>query len=286
MYDWLQYFCGDWEGWALENWFNYTSWITTVTATDRPKSVRPKSVRNRCVIEVFAGVFMLSRCFLDFSVSVGAFVIIGMSQISSFSLYVTCTDISVMWRHRCAGGLKKLFLRSGSQRHRHFVGLFNVSVKGPTWGPPLLRLFREIVPFNDTLGIRMTFSHIKPSGVPTGCMSYSTSNLNFDNSILFYLANFLFYSILYFLFCILIYLAVKFFIMFYSVFFSIMYSILFYLARFSILFYFVFYSVNYIMQNPKFCEYFFTSLIWPFIDLYVHYKINKSSYYIKIIFAI
>ena len=44
---------------------------------------RPKSVRNRCVIEVFVGVFVLSRCFLDSSVGVGAFVI-GLSQISSF----------------------------------------------------------------------------------------------------------------------------------------------------------------------------------------------------------
>ena len=36
---------------------------------------------------------------------------------------------SYMWRHRCAGGLKKkLYLRSGSQRHRHFVGFFNVPV--------------------------------------------------------------------------------------------------------------------------------------------------------------
>ena len=88
---------------------------------------------------------------------------------------------------------------------------------------------------------------------------YSTSNLNFDNSILFYLANFLFYSILYFLFFILFYLAVQYSIMLYSVFYSIMYSILFYLARYSILFYFVFYSVNSIMKTPKFCEYFLTS---------------------------
>ena len=39
-----------------------------VTPTDRPKSVR-----NRCVIEDFGGVFVLSRCFLDFSVGVEAF---------------------------------------------------------------------------------------------------------------------------------------------------------------------------------------------------------------------
>ena len=45
---------------------------------------RPKSVHNRCVIEVFSGVFfMLSRCFFDCSVGVAAFVI-GLSQISYF----------------------------------------------------------------------------------------------------------------------------------------------------------------------------------------------------------
>ena len=52
--------------------------MTAVTPTDRPKSVR-----NSCVIKVFGGVFMLSRCFLDCSVGVGVFVT-GLSQISSF----------------------------------------------------------------------------------------------------------------------------------------------------------------------------------------------------------
>ena len=52
------------------NWFNHTSGAAVVTPTDRPKSVR-----NRCVIKVFGDVFVLSRCFLDFSVGVGAFVI-------------------------------------------------------------------------------------------------------------------------------------------------------------------------------------------------------------------
>ena len=42
--------------------------MTDVTPTDRPKSVR-----NSCVIKVFGGVFMLSRCFLDCSVGVGVF---------------------------------------------------------------------------------------------------------------------------------------------------------------------------------------------------------------------
>ena len=52
--------------------------MTAVTPTDRPKSVR-----NSCVIKIFGGVFMLSRCFLDCSVGVGVFVT-GLSQISSF----------------------------------------------------------------------------------------------------------------------------------------------------------------------------------------------------------
>ena len=38
--------------WALVNRFNNTSGVTAVTPTDRPKSVR-----NRCVIEVFGGFF-------------------------------------------------------------------------------------------------------------------------------------------------------------------------------------------------------------------------------------
>ena len=59
-----------------------STWVTVVTTTDRPKSVR-----NRCVIEVFGGGFALSRCFLDFSVGVGDFVI-GLGLISSvFSSY-------------------------------------------------------------------------------------------------------------------------------------------------------------------------------------------------------
>ena len=69
------------------------SWVAIVIPTDRLKSVR-----NRCVMEDFRGVFVLSLCFLDFSVGVGVFVI-GLSQISSFfsssqnSLFSTCISI-------------------------------------------------------------------------------------------------------------------------------------------------------------------------------------------------
>ena len=67
------------KGWDPVSRFNHTSWVSIVTPTDRPKSVR-----NRCVIEVFGVVFVLtSCCVLDVSVGVGAFII-RLSQISSF----------------------------------------------------------------------------------------------------------------------------------------------------------------------------------------------------------
>ena len=55
---------------------NHTSWVAVVTPTHRPKSVR-----NRCVIELFVAWFVLSLCPFDISVGVGAFDI-GLSKIS------------------------------------------------------------------------------------------------------------------------------------------------------------------------------------------------------------
>ena len=52
--------------------------MAVVTPTDRPKSVR-----NRCVIDFSVALFALSLCPFDISVGVRAFVI-GLSQISSF----------------------------------------------------------------------------------------------------------------------------------------------------------------------------------------------------------
>ena len=70
--------------------------MTAVTPTDRPKSVR-----NSCVIKVFGGVFMLSRCFLDCSVGVGVFVT-GLSQISSFfSFNHFIINIKKLYTHTC-----------------------------------------------------------------------------------------------------------------------------------------------------------------------------------------
>ena len=72
---WLYGCCGEWEGLARKP-VNHTSWMAVVTPTDRPKSVR-----NRCVIELFCGV-VLPLCPFDISAGVVAFVI-GLSQISS-----------------------------------------------------------------------------------------------------------------------------------------------------------------------------------------------------------
>ena len=66
------------EGWTRKP-VNHTSLIIVVTPSDRPKSVR-----NRCEIELFGDVFVLSCRPYDISVGTGA-IVIGLSQISFFS---------------------------------------------------------------------------------------------------------------------------------------------------------------------------------------------------------
>ena len=68
--------------------FYHTSWVDVVTQNDRPKSVR-----NRCVVEVFGGVFVWSSWFFDF-LWVKWFLIIGPSQISSFHRTPTSVTLS------------------------------------------------------------------------------------------------------------------------------------------------------------------------------------------------
>ena len=59
---------------------------------------------------------------------------------------------SYMWCHRCAGGLKKnLYLRSGSQHHRQFVGFFNVPVLHRHGTTLFIRWFRHTAPFSRLL---------------------------------------------------------------------------------------------------------------------------------------
>ena len=56
--------CGEWKGWPPKP-ANNSSWIAVVTPT-----YRPKSIRNRCVIERF-GVFVLSFYLFLISVAKG-----------------------------------------------------------------------------------------------------------------------------------------------------------------------------------------------------------------------
>ena len=53
--------------------------------------------------------------------------------------------------HRIAGGLKKLYLRSGSQRHSHFVGSFNVPIQAWTRGQPFYTIIMRNRPFSRLL---------------------------------------------------------------------------------------------------------------------------------------
>ena len=91
---------------------NHASWVSVVTPTDRPKSVR-----NRCVIEDFAGVFVLSRCFLV-----------------HLSRRLKCT-IVIMRRLKCT----IVIMRCPSSFTFHFFDFFSESAE---WN--LTKLYRKL----------------------------------------------------------------------------------------------------------------------------------------------
>ena len=67
----------------------------------------------------------------------------------SFTSHATIFQ-SYMWRHRCAGGLKKklLYRRSESKRHRYFAGFFNVPVLHRQGTNLFIMLFRHTAQFS------------------------------------------------------------------------------------------------------------------------------------------
>ena len=90
-------------------------------------------------------------------------------------LNVTCNKLfSVIYvtAHRCSGGLKKKFgIQSGSQRHGHFVGFFNVPVQAPIRNQPFYTFIprnRPLIAFYDTMGIRRTHSRLNLPGPHKG----------------------------------------------------------------------------------------------------------------------
>ena len=120
-----------------------------------------QEAHNGLVAIVFTSLFpyvILVHCNLDLwppksigsilspwlTVWVWVYWFFSMSHATIFQLY--------MWRHRCAGGLKKnLYLRLGSQRHRHFVGFFNMTILHWHGTTLFIQLFRETAPFSRLL---------------------------------------------------------------------------------------------------------------------------------------
>ena len=87
---------------------------------------RPKSVRNRCVFEVFGGVFMLSHCVLDFSVSLGAFVM-ELSQIFPFLLFF---PVSLLFSHLFLWKVFRISLGIRIPKARYCISFLFLLVKG------------------------------------------------------------------------------------------------------------------------------------------------------------
>ena len=63
-----------------------------------------------------------------------------------FNVAINAISVIYVTAHRCAGGLKTLDQRSGSQRHKQLVGFFNVPVLHRHGTTLFIRLFREPPP--------------------------------------------------------------------------------------------------------------------------------------------
>ena len=89
---------------------------------------------------------LASRIYIKTSTKIGYAPHVFLEASSGAVNLVLFLYISVIYvtAHRCAGGMKKLNLRSGSQYHTHFVGFFNVPVQAPTRGYP----FYTVIPRN------------------------------------------------------------------------------------------------------------------------------------------
>ena len=120
---------------------NKISFLVTLSNKYSPSLTnRPKSARNQC-----------ARCLGLGQISIYYQSEKGVWVYWRFTSHATIFQ-SYMWRHRCAGGLKKkLDLRSGSQRHRHFAGFFNVSVLYRHGTTLFIRWFLHTAPFSRLL---------------------------------------------------------------------------------------------------------------------------------------
>ena len=79
------------EGWARKP-VNLTSWMTVVTPTDHPMLVR-----NRCVIDLFGGVFVLLLFPFDIYVGKRAFVIGLSHDITLLVVFLYIQEKLALW---------------------------------------------------------------------------------------------------------------------------------------------------------------------------------------------
>ena len=122
---------------------------------------------------------------------------------SLFTVSSYFTDNPRMSRHRCVDGLKKkLYLRSGYQRHRHFAGFFNVPALHRHGTNLFIRWFRHTAPlvaFYDTLGIRGTYSRLKPRASSRGdimlCGLLHTIDNVYNNLLTIVLLKFVYFAL-------------------------------------------------------------------------------------------
>ena len=107
-------------------WFNVETNLSWTCLVSGPLNFEHPSVLLFCLQTVLKIVDNIRLC-----EGINSSVICGRNQTWWFSLVYWCFTShatifkSYMWLHRCAGGLKKLYLRSDSQRHRQFAGFFN-----------------------------------------------------------------------------------------------------------------------------------------------------------------
>ena len=108
--------------WALKPVY-HTSWVALVTPTDRPKSVR-----NRCLIELFCGVVCVVTCPFDISVGVGAFVI-GLGQISSFLSLERRECLKMFLLNNCFPCISAIIKLHTQNSHESRICRNNIGVK-------------------------------------------------------------------------------------------------------------------------------------------------------------
>ena len=99
------------KSWALVNGFNHTSGVAVVTPTDRPKSVR-----NRFVIEVFGGVFCVVKLLFGFFCGCRGFCHRTESDLFLFIFIFYCFSSLQIW----SKDFLKIFLNHHFQHYiRH-----------------------------------------------------------------------------------------------------------------------------------------------------------------------